>query len=485
MHDSTVAKTDESAPSAATAPTPGPPRGFWSQVREALHGTRQDFTEGPIGRSILLLAVPMVLEMGMESIFAVADVFFVAHLGADAVATVGITESMMTIVYALAMGLSIGAMAMVARRIGEKDPERAAVVAVQGIALGVLVAVPLGALGAVFAPRLLSAMGGAPWVVEQGVRYTRVMFAGNATILLLFLINAIFRGAGDAAISMRVLWLANSINIALGPCLIFGLGPFPKLGVEGAAIATTCGRGIGVLYQLYRLSRGDARVTVRRIHLRLEWRTMLSMLRLSGSAVVQMLIGTSSWLGLVRIIAGFGSAAVAGYTIAIRIVLFALLPSWGMSNAAATMVGQSLGALKPARAERAAWLASAYNCAFLGAIGLLFVLAAEPLIALFTRDPQIAGTAVDALRIISAGFPFYAFGMVLTAAFNGAGDTFTPTLLNLVCFWLCEIPLGFVLARPLGRGPRGVYAAIAVAFSLFACLSMALFRRGTWKTRKV
>ncbi|GAC1338891.1 MAG: MATE family efflux transporter [Myxococcales bacterium] len=475
----------ETAPPASAPAGADPATGLWSSLKEALRGSKQDFTEGPLGRAILMLAVPMVVEMAMESVFAVADVFFVARLGADAVATVGITESMMTLLYAVAMGLSIGAMATVARRIGEKSPDRAAAAAVQAIGLGILVALPLGALGYFLAPRLLQLMGGSPWVIEEGVRYTRMMFAGNATILLLFLVNAIFRGSGDAAISMRVLWLANSINIALGPCLIFGLGPFPRLGVLGAAVATNIGRGTGVLYQLYRLTRGDARITVEARHLRLEPATLLAMLRLSGNAVVQTLIGMSSWVGLVRILASFGSAAVAGYTIAIRLVMFALLPSWGMSNAGATLVGQSLGAGKPARAERAVWRAGTYNAVFLGVVGAAFIACAVPLVALFTQEPLVAGTAVRALRIVSAGFLFYAYGMVITAAFNGAGDTFTPTLLNLGVFWVFELPLAWALARPLSLGPTGVFIAVAVAFTLLALLSALLFRRGAWRTRKV
>jgi putative MATE family efflux protein len=312
-----------------------------------------------------------------------------------------------------------------------------------------------------------------------------VALGANATIFLLFLINAIFRGAGDAAISMRVLWLANWINILLGPCLIFGLGPFPRLGVMGAAVATTCGRGIGVCYQLYRLTRGDARVSVRARHLVFDPGALAAMVRVSGNATVQALISTTSWVGLVRIIASFGSAAVAGYTIAIRMVMFALLPSWGMSNAGATMVGQSLGAQKPERAEAAVWMAGRYNVIFLGVIGALFIALATPLVALFTQDPEVAAHAVRALRIVSAGFLFYAYGMVLTAAFNGAGDTFTPTMLNVACFWLFEIPVAWTLARAFGLGPTGVFVAIALAFSLIAVLSAVLFRRGAWKLKKL
>ena len=458
---------------------------IWATVREAVRGSHQDFTEGPIGRAILLLAIPMVMEMMMESVFAIADIFWVSKLGADSVATVGITESMLALIYAVAIGVSVSATAMVARRIGEKDPEHAASAAVQAIALGVALAIPIGITGALLAPKLLALMGGSPALVATGWRYTAIMLGGNVVILLLFLVNAIFRGAGDAAIAMRVLWFANILNIVLGPCFIFGLGPFPKLGVTGAAVATTIGRGCGVLYQLWTLSRGRGRVLITRRHLRLEPAVMLRLLRLSGNAIFQILIGTASWIGLVRILSSFGSAALAGYTIGIRIIVFALLPSWGMANAAATMVGQSLGARKPERAERSVWIAGFYNMIFLGAVGLAFVLAAPVLIRLFTSDPAVVPYGVACLRFVSYGFLFYAYGMVLTQAFNGAGDTWTPTWLNLFCFWLWEIPLAYVLARVVGLGPRGVFIAITIAFSTLALASAALFRRGRSKLKKV
>ena len=458
---------------------------IWATVREAVRGSHQDFSEGPIGRAILLLAIPMVMEMMMESVFAIADIFWVSKLGADSVATVGITESMLALIYAVAIGVSVSATAMVARRIGEKDPEHAASAAVQAIALGVALAIPIGITGALLAPKLLALMGGSPALVATGWRYTAIMLGGNVVILLLFLVNAIFRGAGDAAIAMRVLWFANILNIVLGPCFIFGLGPFPELGVTGAAVATSIGRGCGVLYQLWTLSRGRGRVVITRRHLRLEPAVMLRLLRLSGNAVFQILIGTASWIGLVRILSSFGSAALAGYTIGIRIIVFALLPSWGMANAAATMVGQSLGARKPERAERSVWIAGFYNMIFLGAVGLAFVLAAPVLIRLFTSDPAVVPYGVACLRFVSYGFLFYAYGMVLTQAFNGAGDTWTPTWLNLFCFWLWEIPLAYVLAKVVGLGPRGVFIAITIAFSTLALASAALFRRGRWKLKKV
>src|SRR5512140_993369 len=360
--------------------------GTLATLREALHGGHGDFTEGPVGRAVILLAIPMVLEMALESVFAVVDVFWVSRLGAAAVATVGLTESILALLYALAIGLSMAATATVARRIGERDRERAARTAVQAIALGIAIAVPLGLLGALLAPRLLSLMGAAPDVVASRSRFTAVMLGGNVVIVLLFLINAIFRGAGDAAIAMRVLWLANAINLVLDPCLIFGWGPFPALGVTGAAVATTTGRGIAVCIQLATLARGTGRVAIRREQLRLDPKTMLALLRLSGSAIVQSLVGTASWIGLVRILSTFGSAALAGYTIAVRIVIFAILPSWGMSNAAATLVGQNLGAKKPDRAETSVWRTGFYNMLFLGGVGVFFILFAEPIVRLFTHD---------------------------------------------------------------------------------------------------
>lgn len=467
-----------------------PPETFWSNVRDALRGSRHDYTEGPIGRAILLLAVPMVLEMIMESIFAVCDVFFVSHLGADAVATVGLTESMLSLIYAMAAGLAIGATAMVARRTGERDTEGAAIAAVQAIVLGAFLATTIGLAGALAAPKLLAAMGASPSLLATGSAYARIMLGGNITIVLLFLINAIFRGAGDAAIAMRVLWLANAINIVLGPCLIFGLGPFPALGVKGAAIGTNIGRGTGALFAMSRLWRRPhgnerRRIDIHRRHLRIDPAVLARLVRLAGNGTVQTLIGTASWIGLIRILSTFGSGVLAGYTIGIRIVIFALLPSWGLSNAGATMVGQALGARKPERAERSVWLAGFYNMCFLGSVGLVFVLLAPQIVHLFTSDPSVVPSAVDALRIIALGFLFYAYGMVLSAAFNGAGDTLTPTMLNVIVFWLWEIPLAYLLAKVLGLGPDGVYWSVTIAFSTLAVLSAVVFRRGKWKARLV
>ena len=458
---------------------------IWGAVREALRGSRRNYTEGPIGRAILILAIPMVLEMVMESVFVVCDVFFVSKLGPDAVATVGLTESLLAIVYTIAMGLSIGVTATVARRTGEHDAEGVSRTAAQAIVLGLIVSLGLGILGAIFAPSLLGLMGASDDVLASGSTFARVMLGGNASILLLFLINGIFRGAGDAQLSMRTLWLANAINILLGPCLIFGLGPFPELGVTGAAIATTIGRSTGVLFGLAQFLRRSGRVHIHRRHLRLDPGLMLRLVKLSSSGMFQVLIGTASWIGLVRILAGFGSTALAGYTIAIRIVLFALLPSWGLGNAAATMVGQALGARKPERAERAVWIAGLYNLCFLGSVSLLFLFGARAIVGLFTHEPAVADFAVDGLRVIAVGFVLYAYGMVLSQAFNGAGDTWTPTGLGLFSFWLFEIPLAYVLALHLGLGPHGVFVAIPIAFSAYAIAALVMFRRGSWKTKSV
>ncbi len=417
--------------------------------------------------------------------FAVCDVFFVSRLGPDATATVGLTESMMTLVYTVAIGLSIGVAAVVARRIGEKKPDDAAQAAVQGIALGLFVAAVVAVLGITLAPRLLAIMGATTAVRALGSNYTRVMLGGSANVLLLFLINAIFRGAGDAAIAMRVLWLANAINILLGPCLIFGLGPFPRMGVTGAAIATTIGRGVGVLYQLYQLSRGHATLTLRRAHLILRPSLMMQLIRLSASGTFQVLVGTASYVGLIRILSTFGSNAVAGYTIAIRLVVFWILPSWGLSNAAATMVGQSLGARDPERAERAVWIAAGYDMAVMAVVSIIFILLAHPIVVLFTHSSEAGAIGAQALRTMSYGFIFYALGMVVTQSFNGAGDTWTPTWINLFCFWFWEIPLAYILSRVLNLGPEGVFISILIGYSSLALVSMAVFRRGRWKQRMV
>jgi putative MATE family efflux protein len=469
----------ESLPAIAAPPT------LWASLREAVRGSHQDYTEGSLNRAILLLAVPMVLEMVLESLFAVVDVFWVGRLGADAVATVGLTESLLSLVFAVGIGLSLSTTAMVARRIGEKDHEGAAVAGVQAIVLGLAVSVVIGIPCWIWASRLLSLMGASPEIVALGSGYTRIALGGSGAILLLFLNNAIFRGAGDAAIAMRLLWVSNIINLILDPCLIFGLGPFPRLGVTGAALATFTGRSIGVGYQFYRLLRGTERIRILYRQLRVNLTILLRLLRVSLTGILQFTIAHTSWIGLVRIVSVFGSAALAGYTIAIRVVIFLILPSWGMSNAAATLVGQNLGAGKPERAESAVWRTGFYNMIFLGGIGLFFVFFAEPIIRLFTQDPAVVPLGAACLRIVSYGNVGYAYAMVMLQAFNGAGDTVTPTIVNFFGFWLLEIPLAYWLAIRLDFRSNGVFWSIVVAEASIAAASAILFRRGHWKTQKI
>jgi putative MATE family efflux protein len=454
-------------------------------LREAIAGSTQDFTEGSIGRAIFLLATPMVLEMMMESLFGIINVFWVAHLGAEATATVGITESLLTLVFAVALGLSTATTATVARRIGEKDNVGASVAAFQSIILGVFASIPVAIIAITFAPQIFHLMDASPAVTQLGSGYAKIILGGNFVIMELFLINAVFRGAGDASIAMRVLWIANVINIVLDPCLIFGLGPFPKLGVTGSAIATTIGRGTGVLFQLWFLFSGKGRVKIDWRQARINIEVMLKMIRISLGGMFQYLVATASWVGLMRMVAMFGDAALAGYTVALRIIVFALLPSWGMSNAAATLVGQNLGARKPDRAERSVWVTGFANMCFLGLVAVTFIIFAERLIGIFTTDPAVVPYGVSALRFISYGYIFYAYGMVMVQSFNGAGDTNTPTVINLCCYWLFQIPLAYSLAVHLGFGANGVFVAITIAESVLAVVSILVFRRGKWKTREV
>jgi putative MATE family efflux protein len=458
---------------------------IWRSLMEAIRGTDHDYTEGSISKAIFLLATPMVLEMLMESLFAIVDVFWVTRLGSDAVATVGLTESMLTIVFSVALGVAMSTTAMVARRIGEKDQRAAATAGVQAIILGAGVGIAMGVPGYLFAPRLLELMGASHAMIASGHRYTAVAFAGCLSIVLLFINNAIFRGAGDASIAMRVLWFANLLNLALDPCLIFGLGPFPALGVTGAAVATLTGRSCGVLFQLWLLARGSSRVRVLRSDLRVVPAVIASLLRVSSTGVLQFLIAHSSWIVLVRFISSFGSVAVAGYTIGLRIFVFAILPSWGMSGAAATMVGQNLGAKKPERAARAVYLTGFYNMAFLGVVAAAFIFAPGFFAGLFTSDTAELQFAMDCLRIIAYGNLAYAFGMVMVQAFNGAGDTVTPTLINVVGFWLCEIPLAWALAFHRQMGVNGVFAAIPISEAFITAMGVTMFLRGRWKRQAI
>jgi putative MATE family efflux protein len=461
------------------------PPTFWNSIREALRGSHQDFTVGSLNRAILLLAIPMVMEMVLESLFAVVDVFWVGRLGADAVATVGLTESLLSLVFAIGLGLSLSTTAMVARRIGEKDPAGAAVAGVQAIAIGLTVSALIGIPCLFYAPDLLRLMGASPQIIATGSGYARIALAGGGAIMMLFLNNAIFRGAGDAAIAMRLLWVSNIINLVLDPCLIFGWGPFPKLGVTGAALATFTGRSIGVLYQFYRLLRGTERIRILRQQLRINLRILLRLLRVSLTGILQFAIAHTSWIGLVRIVSVFGSAALAGYTIAIRILIFIILPSWGLSNAAATLVGQNLGAKQPERAETSVWRTGFWNMIFLGAIGVFFIFFAEPTVRLFTNDPAVIPLAATCLRILSYGNIGYAYGMVMLQAFNGAGDTVTPTIVNFFGFWLLEIPLAYFLAIPFHLRSNGVFWSIVVAEGFIAAAGVVLFKRGRWKRQQI
>ena len=460
-------------------------RGFWSSVGEALKGSRHDYTTGNLNRAILLLAIPMVLEMVLESLFAVTDVFWVGRLGANAVATVGITESMLALVFAIGLGVSMSTTAMVARRIGEKDPEDAAIAGVQAVVLGLGISLALGIPAGIYAPELLRAMGASPEIVASGSGYARIALGGCGAILMLFLNNAIFRGAGDAAIAMRLLWVSNIINLILDPCLIFGLGPFPRMGVTGAAMATFTGRSIGVLYQFYRLLRGTERVHILVRHLRLNVRVMLRLLRVSLTGILQFAIANASWIVLVRIISIFGAAAVAGYTIAIRIVVFFILPSWGLSNAAATLVGQNLGAKRPDRAAQSVWQTGFYNMVFLGVIGVFFIVFATPVVKLFVSDPAVVPIAAIALRTFSCGNIGYAYGMVMLQAFNGAGDTLTPTIVNFFGFWVLELPLAWWLAVTMHWRAEGAFLSIVIAECSIAAAGMVLFRRGRWARQQI
>lgn len=460
-------------------------RQAFDDVRAALRGEPRDYTSGPLPRAVLLLAIPMVIEMSMQAIFSVVDIWFVGKLGADAVAVVGLSDSLLGIVFAVSIGLSMGTTAMVARRIGEKNEDAAAVAAVQAILIGVVLAAISG-LAAVFGGfHLLRAMGAEPELARYGSGFAAILLGGNVTVMLLFLINAAFRGAGDAAIAMRALTLANGLNIVLDPILIFGWGPIPAFGLEGAAIATTLARAVGVAYQIRELGRSGSRLQIGLRHLKLDLGVMRRLVRVSTIGIVQFMVSTSSFILLMRIVAGFGPVAMAGYTIAIRVIIFVLLPVWGMGNAAATLVGQSLGAGKPERAEAAVWLTARWNAVVLGAVTVLFFLAATPLVAPFSSDAEAVRLAAQCLRTVALSYVFWGFGMVTVLAFNGAGDTTTPTWINLAAYWVLQLPLAWALAHPGGMGPRGVFWAITIAQAAAAAIGILWFRAGKWKQRTI
>ncbi|MEM7359090.1 MAG: MATE family efflux transporter [Pseudomonadota bacterium] len=453
--------------------------------RMGLSNQERDYTRGPINSAVILLAIPMVLEMVMESVFVIVDMFWVAKLGADAIAAVGLTEAVITIVYAVAVGLSMSTTAMVARRIGEKNPEGAAIAAAQSLWLGLAFSLLVAVAGLLYAEDILRLMGASEAVIEQGSGYITVMLCGSVSILYIFLLNAIFRGAGDANIAMRSLWLANGINLVLDPILIFGWGPIPAMGVTGAAVATTIGRSIGVAYQLYHLFGLGGRIRVRIAQLALHIEVAKRLARLSLGGIGQFLIAVSSWIFLMRIVAPYGSAAIAGYTIAVRIIHFTFLPAWGLGNAAATLVGQNLGAGRPYRAERSIWRAAKFNFITLGIVAVALILTAEQVIAIFTTEPEVIAVGAEALRFFCYGYPLMAIGMVAVQSLNGAGDTDTPTLINFIAFWLIELPLAWWLANPMGMGPLGVFWAVLIAESVFSVLAIWVIRCGNWKLRTV
>ena len=452
---------------------------------DAIRGTDADYTKIPLRRAVFLLSVPMVLELVLESTFAVVDIFFVAKLGSSAVATVGLTESLLYLLYSVAMGLAMAVTAVVARRIGEHKAEEASVTAVQAIALAVLVSVPFAVVGIVWARELLALMGADAWTLAHGVPYMQWMLGGNAVILLLYVINAIYRGAGDAAIAMRVLWVANGLNIVLDPILIFGWGPIPAMGIEGAAIATNIGRGAGVAMQLWLLFRGGKHIRVLREHLCWQGAIAWNIVRTSLGGIGQMLVAMTSWIFLVRILASVGSEAVAGATITIRVMMFMIMPAWGMSNAAATLVGQNLGAGEPGRAESAVWRIGWYNMAYLVLVSLVFYLFPEALVGFFSPDPAVVAVGSEWLSILAYSFFVYGWWMVAAQAFNGAGDTVTPTWINVVFFWLIQIPLCWVLALRLGWMETGVFWGVFVSETSVGLFTLWLFSRGGWKTRQV
>lgn len=450
-------------------------------IIDAIKGKERDYTTGNLNQALFILAIPMVIEMFMESLFALVDVFFVSQVSVDAVTTIGLTEAILTLIYSVAIGCSSGATALVARRIGEKNPEAASFTAFQALIVGVAFGTVTGILGFIFAEDILRFMGASPEVLKTGINFVRIMFGSNVVILLLFLLNGVFRGAGDPAIAMRTLLIANGLNIILDPIFIFGLGPIPAMGLTGAAIATTTGRSIGVLYQLYNLFWGKGAIQIKRKMMKIDWGIIKRLLEVSGSGAIQFIIASASWIFLMRIISRFGSESVAGYTIGIRVIIFALLPSWGLANAAATLVGQNLGAKQPDRAETSAWRAGYFNTLFLLGVSAICIVFAPFFMTFFTDLPQVTKIGVMTLRILSIGNVMYSFGMVISQAFNGAGDTRTPMIANFVCFWLIEIPLAYFLAITMDLEVLGICIAVPASESLLAVVLIVIFRKGKWK----
>lgn len=454
-------------------------------IRDSISGVEFDYTTLQLSKAVLILSIPMILEVVMESVFAIVDVFFVSKLGSDAIATVGITESLLTILYGFCFGIATATNAIVSRRIGEGNPEAASKTAFQAILTGLAVSLPISIIGFFFSKDLLGLMGASSNIVNNLSGYTTIMLTGNGVIMLLFTINAIFRSAGDAAKAMQVLWFANIINIILDPCLIYGIGPFPQLGVQGAAVATTTGRGIGVLFQLYILFSGKSRIKLSVNNLKIDFKIILSIIKLSLGSVGQNIIATSSWVGIIRIISSFGSDVVAGYTIAIRIMIFALMPGWGLSNAASTLVGQNLGAGKPERAEKAVWQTSIYSLVFFAFVGLIMFFYSDSLIGFFIENGSVHNYGVNCLKILSVGFIAFGIGMIMIHAINGAGDTVTPTIVNVFIFWLLEIPLAWLLGIKLNYHESGVFFAILIAEFALTITSITIFKLGRWKLKKV
>lgn len=459
---------------------------IFSLIKQSLQGGNHDFTQGSLKTAIFLLAIPMILELSLESVFAVVDMFFVGKLGDAAIATVGLTEAAVTIIYSVAIGLSTAATAMIARRIGEKNPEAAAHAAVQAISISLIVTAILSIVGIVYAADILRFMGAQPDVIEQGTSFTRIMLGGSVAIIMLFLINGIFRGAGNAAMAMKSLWLASLLNIILCPLLIYGIGPFNGFGLEGAAIATTIGRSSGVVYQCYHLFKGKGIIQIKKVHLNWDFSIIKSLIKIAWPATFQFIIASGSWIIMARLVAETGGTiASAGYQVAIRNVVFFILPAWGLSNAAATLVGQNLGAQQPERAEKSVLLTAQYNAYFMALVTALFIFFSEPIISIFSNEVEVIQYGTQALQIIGSGYIFYGIGMVMIQALNGAGDTKTPTWINVVCFWMFQIPLAYFLAKNLAWGPKGAFWAIPIAETLIALAAFYFFKKGKWKLVKV